>query len=306
MTEKMSRPCWDLKGGSINWISHPDGPPTIPTVLDRMQTTGKLSANHKAALAKSVAEVAKYAGGVTHSLVFTPHLEVFHTGKLLVPGVEIKMKFHFNGLNLFLNGVALAGRLMEGDVKLRFHLCQLRLNETVYKTLSAQRHNEGQIATYPTVRSEIRTFSMQGNLVRFDIPNLFQNRVPDRLIVVLVDSRAFNGDVTRDPFCFQKFGLSSIRQIVKGKEYPYETLHLVHNNATRDNLGYFRFLQASGAGVKRKAIWWNWKIGAKLKIVPSSCLTMWPMDVLTAKDSTPSKQETYNSAWNLERRPIPI
>ena len=119
-------------------------------------------------------------------------------------------------------------------------------------------------------------------------------------------SRAFNGDVTRDPFCFQKFGLSSIRQIVKGEEYPYETLHLVHNNATRDNLGYFRFLQASGLGVKRRAIWWNWEIGAKLKIVPCSCLTMWPMDVLTVKDSTPSKPETYNSAWNLELLPLPI
>ena len=206
-----------------------------------------LSANHKGALAAMVAETAKYASGVAHSLVFTPHLEVFHTGKLLVPGIEIKMKFHFNGPNLFLNGVGLAGRLMEGDVKLRFHLCQLRLNEAVYSSLSAKRHNEGQIATYPTVRSEIRTFSMQGNLVRFDIPNLFQNRIPDRLIVGLVDSRAFNGDVTRDPFGFQKFGLTSIKQIVKGEEYPYETLHLVRNNGTRENLGYFRFLQASGA-----------------------------------------------------------
>jgi len=211
-----------------------------------------LSANHKGALAAMVAEVGKYAGGATHSLVFTPHLEVFHTGKLLVPGVEIKMKFHFNSPNLFLNGVALAGRLMEGDVKLRFHLCQLRLNEAVYMCLSEKRHNEGEIATYPTVRSEIRTFSKQGNLVRFDIPNLFQNRVPDRLIVDLVDSRAFNGDVTRDPFCLQKFGLTSIRQIVKGEEYPYETLRLVHNNGTRDNLGYFRFVQASGAWCKKK------------------------------------------------------
>ena len=43
-----------------------------------------LSANHKAALAASVAEAAKYAAGVTHSLMFTPHLEVFHTGKVLV------------------------------------------------------------------------------------------------------------------------------------------------------------------------------------------------------------------------------
>ena len=211
-----------------------------------------LSANQKRAYEAMVYEVAKYAGGVTHSLVFTPHLEVFHTGKLLVPGIEIKMKLHFNSPNLFLNGVALADRLMEGDVKLRFHLCQLRLNDAIYTSLSAQRHNEGKIASYPTVRSEIRTFSMQGNLTRFDIPNLFQNRIPDRLIVGLLDSRAFNGDVTRDPFCFQKFGLISIKQIVKGEEYPYETLYLVHNNGSRDNLGYFRFLQASGARCKKK------------------------------------------------------
>ena len=211
-----------------------------------------LSANHKAAYEASVAETAKYAAGVTHSLVFTTHLEVFHTGKVLVPGVEIKMKFHFNSPNLFLNGVGLAGRLMEGDVKLCFHLCQLRLNETVYRNLSTQRHNDKQMTSYPTVCSEIHTFSMQGNLTRFDIPKLFQNRVPDRLIAALLDSRTFNGDVTRDPFCFQKFGLSSIRQIVRGEEYHYETLHLVHNSAARNNLGYFRFLQASGAWCKKK------------------------------------------------------
>ena len=181
---------------------------------------------------------------------------------------------------------------MEGDVKLRFHLCQLRLNETVYRSLSPERHNGKQLATYPTVRSDIRTFSMQGNLARFDIPNLFQNRVPDRLIAVLLDSRAFNGDVTRDPFCFQKFGLSSIRQIVRGEEYPYETLQLVHNTTARDNLGYFRFLQPVKPGAKRKAIWWNWEIGDMEKIVPCSCLRMSPMDVLTVKDTTPSKRET--------------
>ena len=149
--------------------------------------------------------------------------------------------------------MALAGRLIEGDVKLRFHLCQLRLNETIYKTLSAQRHNGKQLATYPTVRSEICTFSMQGNLTRFDIPNLFQNRIHNRLIVGLLNSRAFNGDVTRDPFCFQKFGVRSIRQIVRGEEYPYETLELVHSSGARDNLGDFCFLQASGAWCKKQA-----------------------------------------------------
>ena len=107
---------------------------------------------------------------------------------------------------------------------------------------------------------------MQGNLTRFDIPNLFQNRIPDRLIVALLDSRAFNGDVTRDPFCFQKFGLSSIRQIVREEEYPYETLQLVHNSGARDDLGYFRFFKPVEPGVKSKEIWWYEKIGTWQKL----------------------------------------
>jgi len=90
-----------------------------------------ISANQNVALAPSKAETAKYVGGVTQGLVFQPPLEVLHTGKVLVPGVEIKIKFHFNGPSLFLNGVGLAGRLLEGDIRLRFHLCQLRLNETI-------------------------------------------------------------------------------------------------------------------------------------------------------------------------------
>ena len=77
----------------------------------------------------------------------------------------------------------------------------------------------------------------------------------------------------------------------------------MHNNGTRDNLGYFRFLQASGAWCKKKGNMVELEIGAKLKIVPCTCLTMWPMDVLTVKPSTPSKRAIYNSSWNLEPQP---
>ena len=211
-----------------------------------------LSATHKSALAQSKTETAYYVGGARHSLVFQPHLEAFHTGGIQVPGVEIKLKFHFNSPNLFLNGVGLAGSLLEGDIQLQFHLCQLRLNEEVFKDISEKRHTERELAKYPTVRSEIRTFNMVGTLTCLDIPNLFQNRIPDRMIVGLLDSRAFNGDATRDPFCFQKFGLRSIRQMVRGEEYPYENLELNHGDGARDALGYFRFIQASGAWQKKQ------------------------------------------------------
>ena len=87
---------------------------------------------------------------------------------------------------------------------------------------------------------------MQGNQQRYECNNLFQGRIPNRVIVGLVHSDAFNGNVARDPFCFQKFGVSNIRQLVRGEEYPYdETLELVHNNSTQDLRGYYRFLQAT-------------------------------------------------------------
>jgi len=215
-------------------------------------TTKAYLSTTRGILAAMTAELAEYAAGKRRYLVMKPHLEVFHTDKVLVPGVEIKIKFHFNAPNLFMIGIGKAARLTEDDIKIRFHLCQLRLNESVYMSLAAKRHNEEAVAVYPTVRSEIRTFSMQSTLTRFEIRDLFQNRVPDRMIVAMVDSRAFNGDYARDPFCFQKFDLTSIKQIVKGEEYPYETLELVGNDSSKDLLGYFRFLQASGAWRKLK------------------------------------------------------
>ena len=90
---------------------------------------------------------------------------------------------------------------------------------------------------YPTVRGEIRTFNMPNNQQRIECNNLFNSRIPNRIFVGMVLATAFNGNVVNDPFCFQKFGLSNIRQIVRGGEYPYEMLELVHNNGTQDLRG---------------------------------------------------------------------
>lgn len=211
-----------------------------------------LSSNHKEALATLIAEQASYTNGKAHVLRFRPHIEVFQLSKLLVPRVQIGIQMYFNSPDLFLDGVGSAGRLLPEDIKVRLYLCQLRLNPSVYRALMSKMSVDRELVTYPTVRSEIRTFNMQGNQQRYECNNLFQGRIPNRLIVGMVLSEAFNGTVQHDPFCFQKFGLQSIRQLVRGEEYPYETLELVHNNGTKDLRGYFRFLQASGALCKHK------------------------------------------------------
>lgn len=211
-----------------------------------------LSQNHKDALAAQVAELTHYAGGKRRMLRFKPLLEAFQLSKVLVPGVQINIQFYMNQPSIFTDGVGQTARMVTEDIKVRLYLCQLRLNETVYRGLTTQMATKRKMATYPVVRSEVRSFPLQAGLQRKEISNPFQSRVPNRMIVGMVDSRAFNGDYTRDPFCFQKFGLISIRQLVQGEEYPYETLQLNMNNADRDLTGYHRFLQASGALCKHE------------------------------------------------------
>ena len=75
---------------------------------------------------------------------------------------------------------------------------------------------------------------------------MFVGRFPDRVIVGLLHSNTFNGNLQIYPFAFEKFGVAQIRQTLNGEEYPYRTLQLTGGEAYEDLLGYDRFLQAMG------------------------------------------------------------
>ena len=124
---------------------------------------------------------------------------------------------------------------------------KVTLNASVYVTLQKERQLGKQVVRYPVVRSEIRTFSFDGRTTQWEQDNVFVGRFPDRVIVGLLHSNAFNGDLERYPFAFQKFGVTQVRQSLNGEEYPYRTLELTGDQAYEDLLGYDRFLQAMGA-----------------------------------------------------------
>ena len=63
------------------------------------------------------------------------------------------------------------------------------------------------IVRYPVVGSEIRTFSFDGRTTQWEQDHVFVGRFPDRAMVGLLHSNAFNGDMGRNPNAFQKFGV---------------------------------------------------------------------------------------------------
>ena len=107
---------------------------------------------------------------------------------------------------------------------------------------------------YPTVRSEIRTYTLQNNHTNFEATDVFNGRVPDRVVVGLVYQDAFSGNYAYNPFNFPKFDVSSIKQIVEGEEYPYQPLQLIAANGQLDMSGYHRLISANCSAYRGKCM----------------------------------------------------
>ena len=205
-----------------------------------------LSDEQKSAVLASQRARKKYTTKKWNSFFFKPMQEVFYTGKLVPPGIEQKFTFHFNKPDFYLNGVAQNGRFSKEDLQLRFHLCQLTVDAPLYKQIVTARHNGRQNVKIPTVRSEVRVYTLGANERQFNEGNIFQGRIPDRMAVGLLHPNSFNGNVAYHPYAFQKFGVTTMKQLIHGEEYPYRALELVHNTDENDMAGYYRFVQAGG------------------------------------------------------------
>ena len=190
-----------------------------------------------------------------HTFIIRPHLPPLKTGKLLVPNVQMDFELFLNPNTVYLMGTPNKGTLVakkfpaihNEDIKVTLLMRKVTLNASVYNRLQKERQLGKKIVRYPVVRSEIRTFSLDRRTTQWEQDNVFVGRFPDRAMVCLLHSNAFNGDMGRNPYAFQKFGVTQVRQSLNGEEYPYRTLQLTGTEAYEDLLGYDRFVQAMGA-----------------------------------------------------------
>ena len=190
-----------------------------------------------------------------HTFIIRPHLPPLKTGKCLVPGVQLDFELFLNPSTVYLMGTPNKGTLTDKKfpaidnehIKVTLLMRKVTLTASVYVRLQKERQLGKKIVRYPVVRSEIRTFSFDSRTTQWEQDNVFVGRFPDRAMVKLQHSNAFNGDLERNPYAFQKFGVTQVRQSLNGEEYPYRTLQLPGTEAYEDLLGYDRFLQAMGA-----------------------------------------------------------
>lgn len=119
------------------WVNFLNVTPTLASGADDIFTTAGYLHN-SSHLLKTL--TVPFRGNAIVRLIMRPYLPVFHTGKIMVPGVEMNSDFHFNSPDFYTfatrnDGTKQYVRLREEDVDITFHLCQLSLNPDIYTSL---------------------------------------------------------------------------------------------------------------------------------------------------------------------------
>ena len=149
-----------------------------------------------------------------HTFIIRPHLPPLKTGKCLVPGVQLDFELFLNPDTVYLMGTPNKGTLNtkkfpaihNEDLKVTLLMRKVTLNASFHVRLQKERQLGKKIVRYPVVRSEIRTFSFDGRTTQWEQDNVFVGRFPDRAIVGLLHSSAFNGGLQRNPMPFKSLG----------------------------------------------------------------------------------------------------
>ena len=85
-------------------------------------------------------------------------------------------------------------------------------------------------AVYNFTRSDVRTYNIPAGSQTWNGDDLFSGDIPSRVIVGVVDTRAYSGAYDRNPYAFQHHDCNFIGFYVDGQSLPGEPYQLHYKN----------------------------------------------------------------------------
>ncbi|XP_034628423.1 uncharacterized protein F54H12.2-like [Trachemys scripta elegans] len=178
------------------------------------------------------------------------HSDLFFQGKLLLNGVDVKIK-----LTRSKDAFCLMGRAAEG-FKLRivsasFFVKKVRVAPGVHLG-----HAEALLtanAKYPMDRVGMKVFSIPAGSRVSNQENLFLGQLPKMLVLGFVDNDAFSGSYTRNPFHFKHYVINFVALYVDGEQIPTKPLQLDFE-AGRCMREYMNLVQTASKHMKDRSL----------------------------------------------------
>ena len=150
-------------------------------------------------------------------MIGRPHLDLCFQDRLMLNGVDIKMRLVRSKDAFSLMG---DGKVKIEDVAL--FVRKVKVDPSVQ--LDHIRGLERMTAKYPVCRAETKVFSVPKGNMMANQENLFLGQLPKRLVIGMVENKAFNGDKTKNPYDFKHFNMNYLALQVDGKQIPAKPL----------------------------------------------------------------------------------
>lgn len=151
------------------------------------------------------------------TMIGRPHLDLCAQDRLVLNGVDIKMRLVRSKDTFNLMG--------EGKVKIEnvaLFVRKVKVHPSIQ--LDHIRGLERMTAKYPVSRVETKVFSVPKGNMMANQENLFLGQLPKRLVIGMVENKAFNGDKGKNPFNFRHFDVNYLALQVDGKQVPSKAL----------------------------------------------------------------------------------
>jgi hypothetical protein len=144
--------------------------------------------------------------------------DLFNLDNPILNGVPIKIRLtpSPNPFRLMSSIPANNYKLVLEEVKLM--VCEITPSPTYYSQIT--NHLKTTTAKYPYLKTEMVTHGIQTDSSSLVLDNIFQGRVPSKMIVAMVSTSAFLGNYLKNPFNFQHFNLNYLNLMVNGMSVP--------------------------------------------------------------------------------------
>ena len=153
----------------------------------------------------------------TVTMIGRPHLDVCFQDRLLLNGVDFKMRLVRSKDSFCLMGDAKV-EILDASLFVR----KVKVHPSVQ--LGHIKALERTTAKYPIRRVETKVFSIPKGNLSANQENLFLGQLPKRIVIGLVQNSAFSGDAAQNPFNFEHFTTDFLALYLDGVQIPSKPL----------------------------------------------------------------------------------
>ena len=158
----------------------------------------------------------------TIDMVGPIYADVFQMPRYLLNEVDVHVKL-FQNKNSF--------RLMSSVANKKYKVV---ISEVILKAAmigihpdilkSHARALEDKPALYPLLKTEVKMFAVGRGQYNVNLDDIYQGKIPNRLILGMVSADAYAGDLTKNPFNFKHYNFDFMCLYVNGQSVPSKAL----------------------------------------------------------------------------------